>query len=157
MGAGGYNAPVLALIQNLNVIEIVVIGVVAVLIFGRRLPEVAGQAAHGLAKARRALQDLRRQTGIDEELRQVRRTVEETEREARRAAAGWVDPVVKPLREANAVARGAPWPEDPAQPAAAVSEAARSDAAPSPADDESAEDSPVAPSERADTKEPERA
>ena len=116
MGAGGYNAPVLALIQNLNVIEIVVIGVVAVLIFGRRLPEVASQAAHGLAKARRSLQDLRRQTGIDEELRQVRRTVEETEREARRAAAGWVEPVVQPMREVNAIARGAPWPADPAQP-----------------------------------------
>lgn len=141
----------LALIQNLNVVEIVVIGVVAVLIFGRRLPEVAGQAAHGLAKARRTLQDLRRQTGIDEELRQVRRTVEETEREARRAAAGWVEPVVKPLREANAVARGAAWPEDPAQPEAAAAQQAHN------RDGSAPETSPAPPTEGAETKDPGRA
>lgn len=72
----------LALIGNLSLLELVVIAVVAVLIFGRRLPEVAGQAAAQVMKAKRALTDLRRETGIDEELRRARQVVYEAAREA---------------------------------------------------------------------------
>jgi len=65
----------LAFIFNFGTLEIVLVGVVAVLVFGRNLPTVAVQAAGVVAKMRRSLADLRRQTGIDEELRNVRRTI----------------------------------------------------------------------------------
>ena len=65
----------LAFIFNFGTLEIVLVGIVAVLVFGRNLPAVAVQAAGAVAKMRRSLADLRRQTGIDEELRNVRRTI----------------------------------------------------------------------------------
>jgi Sec-independent protein translocase protein TatA len=68
---------VLAFIQNLNFTELAIIAIVAVLVFGRRLPEVAGQAARGIAKAKRTLQELRRQSGLDEELTSFRQSVAE--------------------------------------------------------------------------------
>lgn len=99
----------LALLQNLNVVELVVIGIVAVLVFGPRLPEVARQAAINVAKAKRALQELRRQSGIDDELREARRTIQELEREARVGPAELDAPVRAPLaprRPPTAVSRG---------------------------------------------------
>lgn len=65
----------LAFIFNFGTLEIVLVGIVAVLVFGRNLPAVAVQAAGVVQKMRRSLADLRRQTGIDEELRNVRRTI----------------------------------------------------------------------------------
>lgn len=104
--------PVLAIIQNLNLVELAVIALVAVLLFGKRLPEVAGQAASGLAKARRSLNDLRRQTGIDEELRQARRAFEDAERDAKRSArelAGESWQPVRPARAPDAIPRVDAW------------------------------------------------
>jgi Sec-independent protein translocase protein TatA len=67
---------VLAFLQNLSLFEIVVVAVVAVLVFGGRLPEVAGQAASAVARLKRQLADLRRDTGIDREIQGIRRSVE---------------------------------------------------------------------------------
>lgn len=53
-----------------------VIAVIAVLVFGARLPQVAGEAAATVQKLRRALTDLRRDSGIDDELRNARREVD---------------------------------------------------------------------------------
>lgn len=69
----------LAFIQNINPTELVLIAVVAILVFGRRLPEVAGRAAAHAQRARRAFNDLRRDSGIDDELREARRTFEQAE------------------------------------------------------------------------------
>ena len=66
----------LALLWNLGPVEIVIVLVVAVLVFGKNLPAVAVQAASAVQKARRSLADLRRETGIDEELRKARRDME---------------------------------------------------------------------------------
>ena len=66
----------LAFIFNFGPFEFVIVLVVAILVFGKRLPVVAVQAASALQKARRSLADLRRETGIDEELRQARREIE---------------------------------------------------------------------------------
>lgn len=99
----------LALLQNLNVVELVVIAVVAVIVFGPRLPEVARQSAVNLAKARRALLELRRQSGIDEELREARRSIAEIEREARAVTTGLANEVrapVTPRRPPTAISRG---------------------------------------------------
>ena len=65
----------LAFIFNFGTLEIVLVAIVAVLVFGRNLPTVAVQAAGVVQKMRRSLADLRRQTGIDEELRNMRRTI----------------------------------------------------------------------------------
>jgi Sec-independent protein translocase protein TatA len=72
----GSSAAVLAFL-NLSPTEVVIIFVVAIVVFGRRLPEVAGQAAGALQRMRRSLDDLRRETGIDREIRSARRAFED--------------------------------------------------------------------------------
>ena len=68
----------LALFGPLGATEMIVIAIVAILVFGKNLPEVIGQVAAFVARARRSLTDLRRETGIDREIREARRAVEET-------------------------------------------------------------------------------
>jgi Sec-independent protein translocase protein TatA len=62
---------------GLSLAEVVVIGIVALLVFGHRLPEVAVQCAVQMQRLRRSLSDLRRESGVDRELRELRRTFEE--------------------------------------------------------------------------------
>jgi len=66
----------LAFIFNFGTLEIFLVVIVAVLVFGRNLPTVAVQAAEVVQRLRRSLADLRRETGIDEELRKARRTID---------------------------------------------------------------------------------
>jgi Sec-independent protein translocase protein TatA len=73
----------LALLGNLSLGEMVVIAIAAVLIFGKRLPDVATQGARHLRRLRRTLDDLRRETGIDRDLGEMRRTFDDAAREAR--------------------------------------------------------------------------
>ncbi|HTF89180.1 MAG TPA: hypothetical protein VK843_12275 [Planctomycetota bacterium] len=61
---------------GLSAFEIIVIVVVAILVFGERLPQVAAEFAGWLMKLRRSLTDLRRESGIDREISEVRRQVE---------------------------------------------------------------------------------
>jgi len=61
---------------GLSPIELVVIVVVAILVFGPRLPQVAAEAGGWVVKLKRTLTDLRRESGIDRELAQARREVE---------------------------------------------------------------------------------
>ncbi len=65
------------------------IALVAVLVFGGRLPQVAGEAAATVQRLRRALTDLRRESGIDQELQNARREIEQN--------------VVRPFREVDVV------------------------------------------------------
>ena len=62
---------------NLAPFELLVIAIVAVLVFGPRLPQVAAEAAHYFGKFRRSLADLRRETGIDREIETARRALED--------------------------------------------------------------------------------
>ncbi len=82
----------LAFIHNLSISETVVIGVLAVLVFGRNLPEVAGRVFGQLRKMRRAVEDLRRETGIDKDMQRFRSSMRDIEQEAN---------VVDPLRHAQ--------------------------------------------------------
>jgi Sec-independent protein translocase protein TatA len=66
-----------AFLENLSLVEIGIVIVVAVMVFGGKLPEAAGQAAAQLQKLRRSLTDLKRETGIDRELADMRRSVEQ--------------------------------------------------------------------------------
>jgi Sec-independent protein translocase protein TatA len=75
---------VLAFIGNLGWSEILVILVIAVLIFGKDLPQAASKAYMQARKLRSAVDDLRRETGIERELRDIERNVREAEWEARR-------------------------------------------------------------------------
>ena len=61
---------------NLSPAEVAIIVIVAIVVFGRRLPQVAGQAAGTVQRLRRSLDDLRRETGIDREIADARRAVE---------------------------------------------------------------------------------
>ncbi len=71
----------MALIWNLGFGEVVLIAIVSILIFGRRLPEVASQSFRQMAKLRRNLEDLRRDSGLDRELRDVRGALRDLSRE----------------------------------------------------------------------------
>jgi Sec-independent protein translocase protein TatA len=116
----------LAFLQNINPSELVVIAIVAILIFGRRLPEVAGKTAAQMQRARRAFNDLKRESGIDDELRQARRAFDQAQ------AATRVDPrkllntpKIEPPRGGAAVPRNqvppATAPNPPVPPATPAS------------------------------------
>jgi TatA/E family protein of Tat protein translocase len=47
--------PLIAIFDNLGMGELMVVAVVALLLFGKRLPEVASQAGSTLAKFRKSL------------------------------------------------------------------------------------------------------
>ncbi len=108
---------------NLGPSEIVVIAVVAILVWGRRLPEVAGQAAGVVQRMRRSLDDLRRDTGIDREIQNARRAVDEAvprgvrTLDVRREARKLVEEATRPAPEPSEPA--APAPEEPKAPDAA--------------------------------------
>jgi Sec-independent protein translocase protein TatA len=65
---------------GLSPAELFVIAIVAVLVFGARLPQAAGEAAATLQRFRRSLSDLRRETGIDQEIARARREFESVRR-----------------------------------------------------------------------------
>lgn len=67
---------VLALFGNFDFTELVVVAAVAVILFGKRLPEVAMRAAAQVVKVRRSLGQMWRDAGLEDELRRVRREVE---------------------------------------------------------------------------------
>lgn len=99
----------LALFQNIGPLEILVIVVVAVLIFGKDLPQAASKAYLQLRKLRGAVDDLRRDTGIERELRDIERRVREAEWEARR-----VDrPAPRALNAPGAPPAQSPPPQPP--------------------------------------------
>jgi len=73
---------VLAFFGNLAPSEVLVLAVIAVLVFGRRLPEVAGQGYKQLRRWRQSLDQLRRETGIDREIRNIEHEVRDASRKA---------------------------------------------------------------------------
>jgi len=131
----------MALLGNLGGLELVLIAIVAVLVFGKNLPEAASKAYLQLRKLRNAVDDLRRESGIDRELRDIERSVREAEWEARKR-----DALAPPA--APQVPRTSPTPPSSSLPAAPPpsapplmpSNAPRADEPPAPS-------GPVAPSE----------
>jgi Sec-independent protein translocase protein TatA len=67
---------VFAFIDNLGGTELLIVLVAALLVFGKRLPQVAGDAARQMAKLRRSLDEAWRETGMEKEIQQVRRDLE---------------------------------------------------------------------------------
>ncbi len=103
----------MALLGNFGVLELVLIAVVAVLVFGKDLPQAASKAYMQVRKLRNAVDDLRRDSGIERELRDIERTVREAEWEARRKAAG---PVPSVVPRSTLPAPAAPAPAAPTAP-----------------------------------------
>ena len=75
----------ISLIGNLDIAELLVIALVAVMIFGRNLPRVAASAVSNVTKARRALQKVWRESGIGDEIRDVQRELDAGARRLRDA------------------------------------------------------------------------
>jgi Sec-independent protein translocase protein TatA len=75
----------LALFGNLDLTEMLVILVFAIMIFGRNLPRVAAQVMTQFTRARSALREVWRESGIGEEIREVQRELN-TSAEKLRAA-----------------------------------------------------------------------
>ena len=73
----------LAFFGNLAPSEVLVLAVIAVLVFGKRLPEVAGRGYTQLRRWRQSLDQLRRETGIDRELSNIKYEVNDAARRAR--------------------------------------------------------------------------
>lgn len=63
------------------------IAVVAVIVFGKSLPQVAAKGYMQLRRLRRSMEELRRESGIDREMRTIEREMRDAEREAYLAAA----------------------------------------------------------------------
>ncbi len=102
-----------AILGNLGPGEIVLILIIAVLIFGDRLPEAASKAYLQFRKLRQSVDDLRRESGIDRELHRIERSVREAAWEAR------VDPELRaPLEPRAPRAALSPPASRPAEPPA---------------------------------------
>jgi TatA/E family protein of Tat protein translocase len=67
----------LAIFESLGFSELMIVLVAAILIFGKRLPEVASQAGQQIAKFRRSLQDIKTETGIDNDIRKIQREIQQ--------------------------------------------------------------------------------
>lgn len=99
----------LAFFGNLSLLETAIALVVAILVFGGRLPQVAARVYQMLMRLRRSLADLRQEVGIDRELAEARREL---------ARAGSLEPrhprrspfTVEPSAEADPASAPKPAP-----------------------------------------------
>jgi Sec-independent protein translocase protein TatA len=136
----------LALFGDLGVQELLLVAVAAVMIFGKRLPEVAGQAFAHFQKLRRTLSQMWRETGIDDELRRIQRDLDRDESKKRRLSAPPPKPPKPPKPPEDSV------PREPAKPEAeAPVEAAATDEPGAPTEPEASsepEQRPTADSKR---------
>ena len=79
----------MAFFTDVSFAEILLVGAVALIIFGRRLPEVAMRAGTQFVRLRRQLSTVWRQTGLEEELRKVRREIDVEERKLSAQIPDW--------------------------------------------------------------------
>jgi Sec-independent protein translocase protein TatA len=63
---------VLALFESLGGSELVIVGIAALLVFGKRLPEVATQAGKQIAKLRHGLDQSWKDTGLEKEINELK-------------------------------------------------------------------------------------
>jgi Sec-independent protein translocase protein TatA len=61
-----------ALFENLGTSELILCAVAGLLLFGRRLPEVAAQAGATLSKFRKGLDDAIHESGVEKEIRKIK-------------------------------------------------------------------------------------
>jgi Sec-independent protein translocase protein TatA len=110
-----------AFLTNIGLQELLVIAVIAVLIFGKDLPQAASKAYLQVRKLRGAVDDLRRESGIDREIRNLERSMREAEWEVKKLeslarAEPKIAPPVKPVDAAPAPTPPPPVPPVPSAP-----------------------------------------
>ncbi len=66
---------VLALFESLGGSELFIVGVAALLVFGKRLPEVAAQAGKQIAKLRHGLDKSWKDTGLEKEIADIKQVL----------------------------------------------------------------------------------
>ncbi len=64
--------PLIAFLDNLGMSELMIVAVAALLLFGKRLPEVAQQAGATLAKFRKSLDTAIHDSGVEQEIRKIK-------------------------------------------------------------------------------------
>jgi len=101
---------VLAFLTNIGLPELTIVAALAVIIFGKRLPEVAAKAYAELVKLRHGLDRVRRDTGLDRELREIEYSVRDA---ARKAALETPPPAPAELRVARGEEEEQAEPEAP--------------------------------------------
>lgn len=74
----------LAFIGGIEIFWILILGL---LLFGGQLPDMAKEAGKVFFRAKRSLEDIRRESGIDDAIRDIEREARSVEREARDFAA----------------------------------------------------------------------
>lgn len=67
----------LSLLGNLDILEVVLIFVVSIMVFGKQLPQVAMRGAAQVMKLRKEVSRMWREAGLEDELRKVRRDLEQ--------------------------------------------------------------------------------
>jgi len=94
---------VIALFDNLGTFELVLCGIAGLLVFGRRLPEVASQAGATLAKFKRSLDGAVQDSGVEEELRKIKQALptDVSMRDVARAAARKMEDRMRELNDAT--------------------------------------------------------
>jgi Sec-independent protein translocase protein TatA len=86
--------------------EWVLIAIIAVLVFGRRLPEVIAEVLSVWRQVRRQLDDLRRSTGFDQDLREAQRALDDARATVRRETRVLTAPAPRIQSASEAVRRG---------------------------------------------------
>lgn len=64
-----------ALLDNLGTPEVILCAVAALLVFGRRLPEVAAQAGQTLSKFRKGLDSAIQESGVEKEIQKIKQAL----------------------------------------------------------------------------------
>jgi len=75
----------LAFLSNLHFTELILIALVGIMIFGRKLPRLAVQIWAQLTKVRRSMNKVWRETGVQDEIRRMQREMREAEYKVRDA------------------------------------------------------------------------
>jgi Sec-independent protein translocase protein TatA len=130
---------VLAFLTNIGLPELIVIAVLAVLIFGKNLPQAASKAYLQARKLRNAVDDLRRESGIEREIRNIERGMREAEWE---------------VKKLGNVAREEPKARPSATPPPATPPVAESPVAESPVAESPVAEPPVASAAKTEAAEP---
>ena len=104
---------VVALFDNIGTFEMIIVAVAALLLFGKRLPEVASQAGATLTKFRRGLDGAIQDSGVEQEIRKIKSamptdmSVKDVARAAARKLEDRLREGVEPIEQSVAEAKAA--------------------------------------------------
>ncbi len=104
-----------AFLPSLGFPEIVVLVVIGLLLYGRNLPEAGRAFGKVVAQFRRGMQEFKDQLDKEGDLREVKKTLQNTAQELRNVAAvprAAIDPT-RALRDLTDEALSSPLPEEP--------------------------------------------